>query len=303
MNLDQSSNQTFDTFLQAPRGDKLIRINISRNTLIAIVLSLLIHALILFLVAPQIQFDNASAPPPRAIEVSLAPPTPAKAIEQSLPEKPAEKPPEKPAPKVVKSSPKVIAQKPSQNIKPSFTVPNVLVTPNPAPESLPPKETVAKDTPTDMASYVKARQAQRQAVEADAARQNAEAVAREIGPSESQIRDERIKRNFQNGTNGIFEIVSLSGHHASFAFRGWTNDFSTSKRQFFEVEAGTGQDVRLIMIKKMIELIREHYQGDFNWESQRLGRVVVQSARLEDSAGLEDFMMMEFFGAHYKNAY
>jgi hypothetical protein len=51
----------------------------------------------------------------------------------------------------------------------------------------------------------------------------------------------------------------------------------------------------------MIALIREHYQGDFTWESHRLGRSVTQSARLEDNAGLEDFLMMEFFGSNYRN--
>ena len=56
------------------------------------------------------------------------------------------------------------------------------------------------------------------------------------------------------------------------------------------------------MIRKMIWLIRQHYQGDFNWDSQRLARVVVQSARPEDNAGLEDFMMMEFFGGNYKHS-
>ena len=111
-----------------------------------------------------------------------------------------------------------------------------------------------------------------------------------------------IKNNFKNGTNGIFEITSLSSRHAAFAFRGWTNDYSNSRRESFEVEASTGQDVRLLMIKKMIALIRQHYQGDFNWESHRLDRVVIQSARLEDNAGLEDFMMMEFFGPNYKNS-
>jgi hypothetical protein len=153
-----------------------------------------------------------------------------------------------------------------------------------------------------MASYVKARQAQRQATEADAAKQNAEAVAREVGPSESKIRDERIKNNFKNGTNGIFEITSLNSRRAAFAFRGWTNDYSNARRESFEVEASTGQDVRLLMIRKMITLIRQHYQGDFNWDSHRLGRVEVKSARPEDSANLEDFMMMEFFGPNYKTA-
>lgn len=285
----------FEAFLQSPRGDKFIRINISRNTLIAFIFSLLIHALILFLVVPHIQFDNAASPLPTSMEVSLAPPVPPKVAEPKvLEEMPLV---EKPKPKVIKPIPKVITQKPNQNSKPSFSVPDVLTTPKPAAETTP-----AKDAPTDMMAYVNARRAQRQAQEADAAKQNAEAAAREIGPSESQIREERIKNNFKNGTNGIFEITNLSGRHAAFSFKGWTNDYSNARRESFEVEASAGQDVRLVMIKRMIALIRQHYQGDFNWDSQRLGRVVVQSARLDDNAGLEDFMMMEFFGSNYKNA-
>ena len=46
----------------------------------------------------------------------------------------------------------------------------------------------------------------------------------------------------------------------------------------------------------MIELIRTHYKGDFNWQSYRLGKVIVLSARVEDNAALEDFMAREFFG-------
>ncbi|MDP3332795.1 MAG: hypothetical protein Q8S55_12580 [Methylococcaceae bacterium] len=270
--------------------------------MLAIVFSLLVHGLILFFVLPQIQFDNAAALPPTALVVSLVPP--------KLPEviKPAEKPIEEPIkqpekkPSKIPNKTKVITQKPSQDSKPSaFSVPDVIATPQPAPEIIPPKESV-QDAPTDMASYVKQQQAKRLASEASAAKQNAEAVAREIGPSAEQVRDEKIKNNFQRGTNGIFEITSLGGRHAAFSFRGWTNDYSNSRRESFEVEASTGQDVRLVMIKKMISLIRKHYQGDFNWESNRLGRTVVQSARPEDNAGLEDFMMMEFFGTNYKNA-
>jgi hypothetical protein len=288
--------EEFEGFLHGPlskgrRGDKLIHINISRNTLIAILFSLFIHALILLSVVPHIQFDNAAAPQPQAIEVSLAPP-------KKIAPKVEEKPIEKPIPKVIKSIPKVISQKPSRNINPSFYVPDVPIPPRHSPETVPPKD----NAPTDMASYVKAQQAKRQASDTDAARQNAEAVAREIGPNEEQKRDERIKNNFKNGTNGIFEISSLSSRHAAFSFRGWTNDYSNSRRESFEVDASTGQDVRLLMIKKMIALIRQHYQGDFNWESHRLDRVVIQSARLEDNAGLEDFMMMEFFGPNYKNS-
>jgi hypothetical protein len=197
-----------------------------------------------------------------------------------------------------------MVQKPRKNAKPSnFTVPDVIASKQSIPQFVQPKETKPpNDAPTDMASYVKAQQAKRQLAEADAARQNADAVAREIGPSEEEKRNERIKNNFQSGTNGIFEITSLGGRHAAFTFKGWTNDYSNARRESFEVEASTGQDVRLVMVRKMISLIRQHYQGDFNWESRRLDRVVVQSARLEDNAGLEEFMMMEFFGTNYKNS-
>lgn len=302
----KQSPDSFDQFMLKPHGDKLISINISHNVLLAIVFSLLVHGLILFLVLPQIQFDNAAALPPTAMEVSLAPPKPPEVI---MPvEKPTEKPIEEPVkqpekkPNKTPSKTKVITQKPSQDSKPSaFSVPDVIATPQPAPETNPPEESI-QDAPTDMASYVKQQQSKRLASEASAAKQNAEAVAREIGPSAEQVRDERIKNNFKNGTNGIFEITSLGSRHAAFSFRGWTNDYSNSRRESFEVEASTGQDVRLVMIKKMISLIRKHYQGDFNWESQRLGRVIVQSARPEDNAGLEDFMMMEFFGTNYKNS-
>ena len=292
--LDKAANQ-FDEFLLKPRGDKLIRINISRNTLIAIIFSLLVHGLLLIVMLPKIDFNNAASPQPKALEVSLAPPTPPKV---EIPEPT----PVKPEPEVTKSPPKVITRKSSKNTKPStFSVPDVIATKQPTPEPTPPKEAKPNDAPTDMASYVKAQQAKRNAMEADAAKQNAEAVAREVGPSQEKVRDDRIKSNLKVGTNGIFEITSLSGRHAAFAFKGWTNDYSSAKRESFEVEAGTGQDVRLVMIKKMISLIRRHYDGDFNWESQRLGREVVKSARPEDSAELEEFMMMDFFCTNYKN--
>ncbi len=293
--INSASNKTsvhqFDDFLLKPlskgrRGDQLIRINISRNTLIAIIFSLLIHALILFSVVPHIQFDNASAPQPQAIEVSLALPKPPKVIEPKVVEVPQEIPQVKPIPKKIKPSPKVIAQKPNANVKPAFTVPDVVATSKPVPP---------QDNVTDMASYVKMQQAKRQASETDAAKQNAEAVAREIGPSEDEKRSERIKANFKRGSNGLFNISSLTSRHATFSFKGWTNDYSNAQLQFFEVEATGNQNIKLLIVKRMISLIREHYQGDFNWESHRLDRVVVQSARLEDNAGLEEFLMKELF--------
>ncbi len=297
-----------ESSLKVYRADQQLNIRISRNTLLAILFSLLLHALVFFVV-PQIKFDTPpSAAPSRAIEVSLAPPKLPTKVMEPVAETPPPAP--EPAPEIKKPQPqserpKIIAQKPQLEQKPKFVLPEP-VEPNIKKEldkQIPketPKELPVEQQYTDMASYVKAMQAKRQNADAVAAQINAEAAARERGPTEAQLRDERIKRNLKYGTNGIFEITSLGQRNATFAFRGWTNDYSASQRKFYEVEATGGQDVRLVMIRRMIALIREHYDGNFNWESHRLGRSVVLSARPEDSAGLEDFLMMEFFGTNYR---
>lgn len=306
-----NSDNSFDAFLLKPRGDRLFRIQISRNTLIAILFSLLIHALILFFALPQFQQDELTELPARELEVSLAPPTPEKKLAESPVEQPATPVEQTPEPAV---KPKVITQQPeAPPKKPVFKVPEVLATKKPAPDKVEPNLNVPKkpapdeakqeEAPVDMMAYVNQQRAKRATQESEAARINAEATARELGPSAEQIRDENIKRNFETGVNGIFEITSLEARSASFSFNGWTNDFSNARRQFFQVEAPLGQDVRLVMIRKMIDLIRLHYQGDFNWESHRLNRTIVMSARPQDSAGLEDFMMIEFFGPNYKTTF
>ncbi len=307
-----SDDNSFEAFLRKPRGDKQIHIHFSRNAIIAIILSLIVHALILVLVVPQINSKQASAPLPRSLEVSLAPPI-------ALPEPPVLKIPAVEPPPVQQTTkklpsrkPKVIAAQPKLDaIPPEFSVPKEIVADKPKPEVVPPlaelnKEISTKakpnesEAPVDMQAYVNHKRAAREAAEADAAKQNAEAVARENGPTEEARRDAKIKRNFQNGTNGIFEITRLESRSASFTFLGWTSSLSNARREFFEVEASSGQDVRHLMIRRMISLIRTHYQGDFDWESRRLGRTIVKSARVEDSAELEDFLMQEFFGANYK---
>ncbi len=285
-----------DHFLAKPRGDKAIRIHISRNTLIALLISIALHVLVLLIFFPIINLNTA--PKSSTIEVSLAPKKTAPVV-APVPT-PAQPEPE-PEPK-----PKIIAQKPaSKPAKPKandFAVPKTMTTPQPSTQIVPPAPTKPRpsDAPTDMASYVAQHRAQREAAESDAARQNASAAAAEQGPSEEAKRDARIKNNFNNGTNGIFEITNLSSSSASFSFLGWTSSVSNARREFFDVEAKPNQDVRLVMIRRMIALIRVHYQGDFDWESQRLGRTIVKSARVEDSAELEDFLMQEFFGTNYK---
>lgn len=152
--------------------------------------------------------------------------------------------------------------------------------------------------PTDLLSYVNAARARRRAAETSAERENSEARANEREPSADEIRMANIKRNLQpQGTNGVFQIVSMGIRTGTFSFRGWTKDFSNARRELIEVDAGPNGDMEHAMVRSMIELIRKYYKGDFNWESQRLNRVVILSARIEDNAGLEDFLIREFFGA------
>jgi hypothetical protein len=299
------NNNPADVFLAKPRGDRSIRIHISRNTLLALLLSIVLHVLVLMFIVPKVNLNTA--PKSTTIEVSLAPKKTAPVIEPvPTPALPEIKP--EPEPLSKEPRPKVIAQKPT--IKPSkpkaddFSVPETMTTPQPSPQQVPttpkPEPRPNNDAPKDMSELIAQRRAQREAAESDAARQNAAAAAAEQGPSEEAKRDARIKNNFNNGTNGIFEITNLSNGNASFSFLGWTSSVSNARREFFDVEAKNGQDVRLVMIRRMIAIIRQHYQGDFDWESQRLGRTISKSARVEDSAELEDFLMQEFFGTNYK---
>ena len=285
--------------MQKPRGDKQIRLNISRNTLFAFVISVVLHLLALLFLLPK--FDLNPSPRATTLEVSLAP----------KPTAPVVTPEPTPIPPPVSEiKKKIIAKKPtSKPSKPKvgdFSVPKVLTTPQPSPQTAPitapikPKPQTPIDAPTDMMAMVNQKRAQREALESDAARENAAAAAAERGPSAEEKRDANIKRNFQSGTNGIFEITRLESRSASFTFLGWTSSLSNARREFFEVEASNGQDVRLLMIRRMIGLIRTHYQGDFDWESHRLNRTIVKSARVEDSAELEEFLMQEFFGTNYK---
>lgn len=299
----QVQDNSFEQFLKNSHRDKSIHIRVSRNTLIAFIVSVIFHALLLWVALPKL---NMGSPLPKSdtIEITLAPPP--KAAEPTI-----DLPPP-PTPKVEEVKPKVIAKKP--NVKPSkprpqdFTVPKVLTQQEPSPQKvpdippIPPRPTQPADAPVDMMALVNQNRARRQSVESDAARINAQAEAAERGPTEDQKRDQRIAENLKSGTNGIFDIKRIDALGGSFSFKGWT-DYTNVKLQYFDVEAKPGQDTRLLMIKRMIAIIREHYQGDFTWDSHRLGRSLTLSARMEDNAGLEDFLMKEFFGPDYKKQY
>lgn len=169
--------------------------------------------------------------------------------------------------------------------------------PEPLPKPMQPLnlERPSEPAPTDMLSYINAQRARRKTEETDAG------SSAQL-PGADEIRMANIRRNLQPvGTNGIFQILDLQPRSARFSFRSWTTNASNPQRETIRVNAGPDGDIQLAIVRRMIGLIRGYFKGDFNWESQRLGQVVVLSAREEDTAELEDFLKREFFGVGVKN--
>ncbi len=155
----------------------------------------------------------------------------------------------------------------------------------------PPK--IAPDAPQDLSEYIKARR------RAEGIFDNPESAPPASGSppmSADEARMANVRRNLQTpGTSGIFQILRIGPRTAEFSFRAWTTGQSNPRLQTIQVDAGPDGDVERAIIRRMIELIRQYYKEDFNWESHRLHRVVVLSAREKDTTGLEDFLMREFF--------
>lgn len=263
------------------KSDKHLNIRISRNTSIAIVISLIIHAVILFFVLPQLIKPNSVFPPPQALTITLNKPQP-----QKNPEPETKPEPPKPEPKhqkiIKKVTPPVMATQKLQSN-------NQFQVPTKQPE--PPKPTPA-DQPVDMMALVNANRQRRQSEEQSA-------TAKERGTPNEDQRDAVIKRNLaQEGTNGIFQVRDVGLHTAQLSFKGWKNNYNNARLEIYDVQAKPGETIELAIVRKMIVIIRKDYSGDFEWESQRQGRTITKSARIEDTAELEQFLLREMFPNH-----
>jgi hypothetical protein len=286
-------------WLKPKQRDRVLRI--PARLMWGFLISLIFHAILFwgFLLDLLKPLEESTQAP---ISVVLNVDKPAKSQPKRV-EPPVEVPPEpepkpkpqpKPQPKEVIKLPKKIIQ--SQNPNSTFKLPEPKPQPRPEPTPQQPPPPVE-----DFSSMLKRRQSERNSDEIAAKQINDAAAAAERGPSEDERRNKNIMNNLKFGTNGLFMIKRMDPYNASFSFKGWVNDYTSANTQFYEVEAKNGEDIRLIMVRRMINIIREHYNGDFDWISNRLGRTVTLSARPADSAFLEDFLMKEFFGPNYKN--
>lgn len=262
---------------------------------IGLLLSLILHG-ILLMVLPKHVVDNSESSP-------ASPPMVVQLNQQTLPATPSSPVPPSAAPPRTTPQPRprrsilAVPRQVPQN-------PATAVEPQPPPEPEPPvTRPMPVPTPNDFSSMVEARRAQRQANEQAMARENAAARAGERAPSADEAASAALSRNLKTlgngsggGTGGVFKILYKGHRYAQYAFNGWKPTAANTWREVIDVDAGQGGDVELAIARSMIALIRKYYQGDFNWESHRLGRVVTLSARLEDTKGLEEFLVKEFFG-------
>lgn len=269
--------------------DPYLHLSIRRSTLNALLGSLILHLLALFVVPPQlVGTGEPSAIKRESLNVKLRPRMQARVEQASTATSPETLPQPLAQHRRAASAPPVVALNKSH--AKDLTKPV-----NPVTSPLPSSEPLA-----DLQAYIDAARARRRAVEGPSSKEISEANGHEREPTEDEIKMAIVKRNLNPGTGGIFQILSMEPRQAAFSFRGWSPDSSNSRREYIQVEIGTNSNIELAIVRRMIELIRKHHKEDFNWESERLDRIVILSARTEDNTSLEEFMLKEFFGTRLR---
>jgi len=281
-------------------GDSTFSFSIRRSTAAGIVFSLVLHVIAVLLVWPHLRPMDESAEDGRAgarpltarLQGPTAPaqtpiPTPEPAQQSASPPPPAPRPrrstPARPAPPV-------ITRRAPGPLPPRATYP-APSSPLPPPLPQPPTDNASQ---TDMMASLNARRADREIRE----RSDATESGSNREPTAAEVADARIRSNLQQrkpGGSGIFSITDKGIRTATLHFRGWTTSVRDARNEVIEVDAGMGGNVELAIVRKVIERIRRDYDGNFQWESYRLRRVVTLSARREDSAQLEAFLRQELF--------
>lgn len=268
---------------------------------IAFALSLLFHAAVMWKWLPHIRLpsleDAKRVETDGTLIVHLAPPP-----------SPPPSPSSPPSASIMEArpSPALKAQPPKVVARPAPAPPVIALNqPTPALTSPPAAPTETAPAPArppvagDLASFIEARRRARgdatpaapaaPAAEDDNARANRIA----IGNLTAQ-RQQTFGYDPRQG-GGVFQIRRVNYDDAEFLFFGWDKEIRRNTKQLIEVRRGNNSDIRIAVIRKMIAIIREYEQTDFLWESRRLGRNIMLSARAGDNAGLEEFMMREFF--------
>lgn len=248
---------------------------------IAISVGLHLLAVLYYFLKPSEPFHRT--PPQGGGEMVYIAPLPNKPNKPNKPEKKTELAKAKPQPQPKRAVATITP--PAARPKLETYVPPVVAPMKPPPEM-------------DMSEMIAKRRAQREAEhpqpvepapesENDRAMRIAKAnIAGAQGRSSGRDRDD---------TGGLFSIADRTYHGAEVKFRGWNTNFRRNWTQQVHVEVGDWPDLETAIVKKMIEIIRKDHPGDFPWESQRLGKVIVMSARKQDEPELTAFLLKEMF--------
>jgi hypothetical protein len=270
---------------------------------VALALSLLIHVAVIWQWLPRIRLPSLDEPersePRGQLTLRLAPPpapppapalrTPPSSTRQARPPIAARPPPAPPVIALNRPAPDISTPPPAA---PSVTAPT---------PARPPAE-------GDLASYIEARRRAR----AEPAPAAPSAMFPGSVSTAPPVEDDNARANRLAAANlasqrpltfgydptksgGVFQIRRMGYEDAEFVFFGWNKEIRRNTKQLIEVRKGSNSDIRIAVVRRMIAIIREYEQGDFLWESNRLGRNLTLSARAKDTAGLEDFLMHEFF--------
>jgi hypothetical protein len=251
---------------------------------VAIVASIVLHALTLWELPamPRLRPGPLEAEPV-TLNVRLAP-APSPPAPADAPRERARAAPERPA------TPRPARERPAP---PPASAPAVPA--SPAPAAAP----ASRPAEPDLMAYVEARRRARGA------------GAEPASPSRAELSDDqRASRIAANNlasagnpifgydpdkSGGVFTIEHLGPDYAEFTFTGWNGDAKRYTKQLIEVRRGAHSDIRFAVVREMLTVIRRYEPEEFEWDSRRLGRSITLSSRPRDSAGVEDFLMQEFF--------
>jgi hypothetical protein len=268
---------------------------------VAVAISILVHILALWQVHPNIDLKSpAPLEAARRMTAQLLPPSPSPSrtsppaapapSRQSVPAESRLSRPVPPPPAPRAATPPVLALN-----QPAASA-NVPSAPSPPPAlPRPPAD-------GDMSALIEARRRARGESAPPAPQVSSEAPAEDEAAKRARIQTANmgLSRTQTFGydpskSGGVFQVERLGFDSADFVFFGWNRDIKRNTMQHIEVLKGNNPNIRIAVVRKMIAIIREYEPGDFHWESQRLRRGITLSARAIDNAGLEDFMMREFF--------
>jgi hypothetical protein len=276
---------------------------------IAVLLSILVHVAALWVVLTRarpltmnasergrastlaVQLEPRAAPAARAAPAPSPPRIALRATPRPVIRPPREKP-AAPRPAIPKVPPPPLAV--PDRSAPRSVVPEPPAAP--APEAMPPPPAV------DLAAYIAAQRRAR----GEPSTPSVSDAGNEPQETERERRNRIAAANLgldrtptfgrdPRNAGGMFQITELNYDNAEFYFFGFDKDIRRNAKQRIEVRKGDNSDIRIAVVRKMISIIRENVSGDFTWVSQRLGRQVRLSARPEDNAELEDFIMHDIF--------